>query len=140
MTLTMTEAQLQAACVSWARTLGAPELVVASCPNEDGGNPSLRRRSAAIGMMPGFPDMMLFCGGRVQLIEFKTESGQLSQSQLTAHLRLRNAGFNVAVIRTVQDFAELLVFRKMANPKIKVVKPELAEQPEDQEQGSVTSA
>jgi hypothetical protein len=60
-------------------------------------------------MAPGFPDVcLLLPRGRVGFIEFKTAVGVITALQGTVHARLRGLGFQVAVVRSVDDFQTVL--------------------------------
>lgn len=53
----------------------------------------------------GLPDrLVLFPGGKVWFVEFKTLTGRVSPAQTYVHGRLRDLGFKVSVIRTWEEF------------------------------------
>jgi len=61
-------------------------------------------RRKRLGALPGWPDLGVFWRERVALIELKRERfGVLSPAQRGLHRRLADAGFRVAVCRTVVE-------------------------------------
>jgi len=60
------------------------------------------------GVVPGVPDYFFFWGGRVLIIEFKTDKGRLSDNQKDVHLQLNNNGFAVDVVRSLEDFQKII--------------------------------
>lgn len=63
----------------------------------------------AMGLKPGFPDILLLPRGRSAcLIELKDEGGALSPEQRDLHHTLRELGCLVAVCRSVRDVADTL--------------------------------
>lgn len=64
-----------------------------------GADPNWRKRCAALGALPGAPDLLLFWKGRAFGIELKTPTGILSSDQVNAAHRLGDAGVDVATVR-----------------------------------------
>jgi hypothetical protein len=61
-------------------------------------------RRKRLGALPGFPDCGVFWRGRLVLLELKrSRGGQLSPAQKALHPRLADAGFPVAVVRSVEE-------------------------------------
>jgi hypothetical protein len=64
----------------------------------------------ATGLVPGFPDLRLYLeGGRLGLIEYKTDKGRLSPAQRDMHAELTRLGFGyLAVVKATSgaDCAE----------------------------------
>jgi hypothetical protein len=61
-------------------------------------------RRKRLGALPGFPDMAIFYRSRLVLLELKRERhGALSPAQRALHPRLADAGFPVAVCRSVPE-------------------------------------
>lgn len=57
----------------------------------------------------GFPDRMLLVpGGKLTFVELKTKRGRVSKIQAFWHKVLAGMGYPVAVIRTVEEFKNLL--------------------------------
>jgi len=65
-------------------------------------------RLKASGLKAGVPDLMLIFGGKPYFIEIKTPLGKLSRSQQEMHARLRAAGAQVAVCRSVEEVRDAL--------------------------------
>jgi len=55
------------------------------------------------GMLPGWPDIEVFHAGRVLLIEVKAPGNGLTPAQAECHERLRDQGFAVHVVRSLDD-------------------------------------
>ena len=103
-----TEAQLQAACVTWLWNTH-PEtrgLFFAVTNNSEHAVRGLQRR--ALGMISGVSDTILLWGAKAYLIEFKTEIGKQSPSQKDWQVRAESQGFTYFLIRTEQEFRKLI--------------------------------
>ena len=57
----------------------------------------------------GRPDLELMYRGRLVLIEAKVGRGELSRLQHVEHDRLRAAGMDVRIVKTVNEFNEILM-------------------------------
>lgn len=101
------EQELQKAVVEGLR-YGLPSTwVVAHYPS---GGYRTRAEAAifkAMGVIPGFPDVMILgeddSGSRAWFIELKTGSKELSDDQVECHDKLRRFGFDVTVARSWED-------------------------------------
>ena len=102
------ESCIQRACVRWF-DYQHPRLsdLLFAIPN--GG----RRSKIEAGIMkgegvrPGMPDLMLAMpnnGYSGLFIEMKTEQGRTSPDQKNKHKRLRDAGYKVEIVRSVEQF------------------------------------
>jgi len=97
------EDQLQRMVLRWLR-LQHPEVLVFHVPN--GG---LRAKAEAcimkgLGVVAGVPDLVLcFPGGVCRFLELKSERGRLSVSQAGTIERLTAMGFDVAVVRDLDE-------------------------------------
>lgn len=58
----------------------------------------------ASGINPGAPDFIIFKGGKVILIEYKTRTGKMSIVQLAWKLLAEREGFEVHVLRSMDEF------------------------------------
>lgn len=58
-----------------------------------------------LGVVAGFPDLIVCCGGRVLFLEVKAPGGRCSGAQLGCHEVLRRCGFVVSVVRGIEDVA-----------------------------------
>lgn len=59
-------------------------------------------------LIPGLPDLHIVYQGKVFYIEVKTQTGYLSNEQKAVHAKLREAGAQVAVARSVPEVEKLL--------------------------------
>lgn len=57
----------------------------------------------AMGAVKGWPDLAVYGPGSVHFLEIKAEKGRLSDAQWLVHDGLRDLGFQVAVVRSVDD-------------------------------------
>ena len=93
----MTEGQIQAAVVEAIRSMGVMvERVQSGKVKVQGG--WMRLAS------PGTPDLWTSCGW----LECKTAKGLLSDEQIAWHARARDAGVNVAVVRSAADAVRIV--------------------------------
>lgn len=56
----------------------------------------------------GWPDVFIAKAGRVVLVETKTDVGRLSEHQKNVHTKLKSAGVETHVIRTIEQVQALL--------------------------------
>lgn len=68
-------------------------------------------RRKRLGALPGWPDIGVFWGGRVALLELKRYRGYRSPAQRELHPRLEAAGFPVAVCHTVVEALDAVTAR-----------------------------
>ena len=104
---------LHKACVQWfGMQYGMrDDIFINHCPNE---NPSgdknkmikYNTKMKSMGRMTGFPDLEIGYKGKVLFIELKSENGRLSDNQKLAHQNIQKAGFEVVVIRSLEEFME----------------------------------
>jgi hypothetical protein len=116
------ESIMQRALVKWwqrnCARLGTPEILLMSIPN--GGNGDAKRGSImkAEGQRKGAPDLLL-AKGRIWrphptnctaardylglFLELKTPTGRLSPEQEAFHQRLREQGYKVVVVRSLEE-------------------------------------
>lgn len=102
------ERELQKAIVHALRVALPPSWVCIHVPN--GG---LRTKAEAsifkgMGVQPGVPDLILFgetegWGASTFFVEVKADAGRLTSAQVAMHERLRDLGFPVAVVRSLDD-------------------------------------
>ena len=62
----------------------------------------------ASGVVAGVPDMLLMWKGRAYGFEFKTPTGVLSPAQKEVHEAWTSQGINVFVVRSFEQFRELI--------------------------------
>lgn len=85
-----------------------PDDVVATTFPAGGGG---RLRGAilkGLGLVPGMPDWLVAHAGRTLWLELKTDVGRLSAAQKLCHERLRRAGHQVQVCRSIFDVIDAL--------------------------------
>lgn len=62
-----------------------------------------------LGCQAGFPDaIILYSDARVLLIEIKAPKGTLQDNQREMHFKLGKMGFTVAIIRSLDEFREIV--------------------------------
>lgn len=109
----MTEAQIQKAIVAYLRQV-MPDAIVHHSANE--GNRGGRAgtldgaRKKAMGQMAGFPDLLVLTWSSVgpMFFEVKKEGGYATKTQKAVHAKLRKLGYQVAIVRSIDDVREAL--------------------------------
>ncbi|WP_253284842.1 VRR-NUC domain-containing protein [Ruegeria sp. HKCCD6109] len=68
-------------------------------------------KKKAAGQVTGFPDLLILPQAKVGafFFEIKAEGGRLSQAQKAVHEGLRELGYPVAVVRSIEDAREALI-------------------------------
>lgn len=107
------ELKVQISIIKWLRAV-MPGVIVQHCVNEHGKRgkagmiAAMRNKSA--GMMPGFPDLIVlpYATTGPFFLEVKAAKGRVSPTQTHVHDLLRNRGYKVAVVRSVEDTREFL--------------------------------
>jgi hypothetical protein len=66
------------------------------------------RMDRATGMVEGWPDFVIIAECKVWFIECKTKTGKLSREQLGMAMLFENQGHKIHVVRSFQEFIELL--------------------------------
>ena len=61
-----------------------------------------------MGLQKGRPDFTLYYKGKAYFCELKTETGVVSQAQKAYHRLLKEQGFDVSIIRTLEEFKNWL--------------------------------
>lgn len=64
----------------------------------------------------GDPDFFIFTGGRVLMIEIKTEKGRIARAQTERHAQLAACGCHVYVVRSIESAIELVTAWKETVP------------------------
>lgn len=104
------EDALQETCNTWLR-YKFPNLVFFAIPNGGRRNPFEMARMKLCGVLNGVPDTFLAhaAGGFHGLfIEFKSDSGRLSESQSALIPKIESEGYLVAVVRSFEEFERLI--------------------------------
>lgn len=107
------ERTVQISIVKWLREV-MPKAIVQQTRNET----HKRGQAGAIaggmnkmmGAWTGFPDLIVLPFANVGpfFLEVKAEGGRTSEAQKECHIRLKNLGYPVAVVRSVDDVREFL--------------------------------
>lgn len=63
----------------------------------------------AKGVLSGVPDYVINYKGKTLYIEFKSEKGTVSENQKKVHEALRKQGFEVYIVRTFEQFNNILI-------------------------------
>lgn len=109
----MTEHAVQVSIIKWLRAV-MPKCIIHHSRNEHGkagkaGMLAAQRQKAA-GVMTGFPDLLCLPYANVGpfFLEVKTKTGRVSAAQEQVHLMLKERGYPVAVVRSVDDVRAFL--------------------------------
>lgn len=106
----MSEDQLQSICYTWAvntyKELRFGNLF--AIPNGGLRNKIEAQKFKATGVVAGIPDMILLNKGKMIGIELKTLVGVVSDKQKKVHESWKEQGFEVYIIRTFEEFQELI--------------------------------
>ncbi|KFI27752.1 nuclease [Haematobacter massiliensis] len=84
-----------------------PDAIVHHSPNEFGMSGAAIARQIAkhknMGMVPGFPDLVVFAPEDVMFFEVKAEGGTLTGHQKTFRDHAEGMGYRFAVVRSADD-------------------------------------
>ncbi len=107
----MTELQLQTECYKWA--VNTYQELRFGClfhvPNGGTRNKIEAMQLKASGVVAGIPDLILINKGKLIGIELKTLIGKVSDKQIKVHESWKNQGIDTFVIRTFEEFQELII-------------------------------
>lgn len=104
-----TEDQVQNECVKWFRnTYLKKRNQLFSVPNGGKRNFIEATKLKATGLVAGIPDLIFVNAGKTIFFELKTEKGVLSDKQKLIHYTFLNEGFPVYLIRSFEQFKEVL--------------------------------
>ena len=107
----MTEDQLQAKCYKWAinnyKCLRFGNLF--AVPNGGTRNKIEAMKFKATGVVAGIPDLILIHDSKAYGIELKTLIGKVSDKQIKVHESWKNQGIDTFIIRTFEEFQELII-------------------------------
>jgi hypothetical protein len=100
------ERRLQSFSMHYIEAAVLQPMIQNSVRNESRETMNARARAKAAGQVAGWPDHQVFQLGpslRVLMIEFKTDTGVVSERQEAVHAKLRRLSIPVAVCRSVVD-------------------------------------
>lgn len=104
----MKESEIQRAIVDFLRVV-IPQCVTFAIPNASRRTKTGRASNAVPGLLPGVPDLAIIApGGKVFLIEVKTDKTGLSKSQRELRLRFVGMDVPVAIARSIDDVRKAL--------------------------------
>ena len=109
----MTEADIQKQIVQWLR-IQYPNYIVHHSANE--GNRGGRKgvmdgaRKKAMGQVRGFPDIIMLGWAKIGPVFFEVKAPKkyAEKHQKALHEKLRDLGYRVAVVRSIEDTKEAL--------------------------------
>ena len=107
------EAKIQVAIVRWLRAV-MPQAIIVHVPNEHGkrGKAGMlaAQRQKTMGALSGCPDLIVFpyASTGVFALEVKSAKGRVSSAQEQVHIMLRDRGYAVGVVRSIDDVRAFL--------------------------------
>lgn len=104
----MTEAQLQHECVMWFNATHRKIAHLVHIPNARKQSKAEGARWRGLGVLAGWPDLQVVKGGRILLIELKTDKGVVSAAQTKVHKDLTDNGTEVVVVRSLEEFVRVV--------------------------------
>ena len=109
-TMKRQEDHIQAQIVKWwHENYPARRADLFHVPNEAKRTPQEAGRMAALGLMPGVPDLIVHLGyNHFVPIEVKAPAGKLSEAQKNMAKFWRERGTIIHVVRSVQEFEEII--------------------------------
>ena len=102
------EYQIHKSILAYLR-LALPRAMIVHIPNQvDVSDPAVRRalaKNKSMGMVPGFPDLMVlpFSNMPTMFFEVKSASGRVSENQTEVMRQLVALGYRCAVVRSIDD-------------------------------------
>ena len=107
------EHKVQVQIIKWLRDT-MPKCIIQHCRNEHGkaGVAGMRaaQRQKAAGVMSGFPDLICLPDASVGpfFLEVKAPRGSATSVQKQVHKMLRDQGYPVAVVKSIEDVRDFL--------------------------------
>lgn len=92
-----TEEAIQRAVADLLARTAQPGVAWTHIPNGEARGPGIGGKLKAMGVQPGWPDVLLIRDGQVYGLELKRLRGRVSPAQELAHAELRRAGCKVFV-------------------------------------------
>lgn len=98
------EDRLQSDCYTWFHN-EFHELRGLLCYNLNNSRNKVRAMmDKAMGLQKGRSDMVFYYSGRAVMIEFKTDTGRQSKDQIEWERKIKSAGFEYKIIRSLEEF------------------------------------
>lgn len=94
--------------VSFLRMALPDDALVAHSPNGGWRLFSEAARFKKMGVVAGWPDLVVVHGGKAMFLELKAARGRLSDAQRLCHEKLRAAGCPVEVVKTLEQVVAAL--------------------------------
>lgn len=88
--------------------IALPEHAPYTTIGHGGGGKARGSKLKAMGLKPGWPDILILFTGRPILVELKSDKGYLSAAQKAVHTRLILSGAVVATCRSVEGVEDFL--------------------------------
>jgi len=104
----MSEAQIQAACVTWLWNTYPQTRGLFFAVNNNSEHVARAMNRKAVGLVAGVSDTIFLWRGKALLIEFKTPTGKQSAKQQEWQERAEAQGFRYYIVRSLEDFQELI--------------------------------
>jgi len=101
------EQETQKACIKWFR-LQYPDSIIFAVPNGGSRNKIEAYHMKQEGVLAGVSDLIVIHKNNVIFVELKTMKGVQSKSQKEFEEKIRNNGFEYHVIRSVDEFINLI--------------------------------
>jgi hypothetical protein len=104
----MTEHQIHSDILKYLRRILPHGWIVMHVPNGGSRHPIEGARLKALGVVAGWPDISIYGGGHnsgglAYFMEVKSKAGRVSRCQRIIMDKLQDAGFPVAVVRSIDD-------------------------------------
>jgi hypothetical protein len=107
----MTEDSIHQSIVRYLRSILPHGWIVMHVPNGGSRNPIEGAKLKRLGVVAGWPDISIYggghnSGGQAFFLEVKAAKGRVSQCQHMIMDKLKDMGFPVAVVRSIDDARE----------------------------------
>lgn len=99
----MRESELHQAAAQYLDLVLPPGAVHAAIDSAGKASKVIGAMLKARGGKKGFPDHIILHAGVTRFVEFKAMKGRLSSEQMAMHARLRGAGFDVWLVRSLME-------------------------------------
>ena len=104
----MSEAQIQAACVTWLWNTYPQTRGLFFAVNNNSEHVARAMNRKAVGLVAGVSDTIFLWRGKALLIEFKTPTGKQSAKQKEWQAKAEAQGFSYHIVRSLEGFQDLI--------------------------------